>query len=103
MIIHQELKLIKERRSKSTGLLSRIYQYRNFEIEVETDTLGALPAECRIKNNRIQELSISVCPGQKPVLSFFPSFITSQVEDVEVLSEELKNAAKLMGMIDSII
>ena len=98
MSIHQELKLIKERRSKSTGLLSRIYQYRNFEIEVETDTLGALPAECRI-----QELSISVCPGQKPVLSFFPSFITSQVEDVEVLSEELKNAAKLMGMIDSII
>ena len=45
MSIHQELKLIKERRSKSTGLLSRIYQYRNFEIEVETDTLGALPAE----------------------------------------------------------
>ena len=49
MSIHQELKLIKERRSKSTGLLSRIYQYRNFEIEVETDTLGALPAECRIR------------------------------------------------------
>ena len=103
MCIHQELKLIKERRSKSTGLLSRIYQHRNFEIEVETDTLGALPAECRIENNRIQELSISVCPGRKPVLSFFPSFITSRVEDVEVLSEELKDAAKLMGMIDSII
>ena len=83
--------------------MSRIYQYRNFEIEVETDTLGALPAECRIENNRIQELSISVCPGRKPVLSFFPSFITSRVEDVEVLSEELKDAAKLMGMIDSII
>ena len=29
-------------KSRSTGLLSRIYQYRNFEIGAETDTMGVL-------------------------------------------------------------
>lgn len=99
--MNKSLKLIKERTSKSTGLMTRIYQYGNFKIEVEIDTLGSLPAECRVENKKIHELSIGICQGQKPVLSLF--YNATDAEKVDELAEELKDAARLMDLLQDII
>lgn len=101
--MNQTLKLIKkgERTSKSTGLLTKIYQYGNFNIEVEIDTLGFLPAECRVENRKIPEISFGVCQGQKPVLSLF--YNTTDAAKADELAEELKDAARLMELLQDIV
>ena len=95
------LKLTKERTSKSTGLMTKMYQYGNFEVEVEIDTLGSLPSECRVENKKIPEISIGVCQGQEPVLNLF--FATTDAAKANELAEELKDAARLMDLFQDII